>query len=150
MEADSVQNGSKLSRKFARFVGQPQDPSMLRRMLFLFALVGCVWACASIEVRGKTPVGHALVWWKAHDFFAEKRDKPMKKRDPARPMQMPEAPRVEKEATAKRVALLERAAKAIERDDGNPGAKTSLGEKTTTSEKKALDELVSSRVPRRR
>lgn len=128
-------------------------------MIVLGLMVGAVWGAASVELKGKTPIGHALAWWKKQDFLASWTDKkpakpaqkkPAKKREAAKPIvKEPTAP-VEKEATAKRVALLERAAQAIERDDGNPGAKTEIDEKPSASEKKALDELLTSRVPRGR
>lgn len=128
-------------------------------MIVLGLMIGAVWVAASVELKGKTPIGHGLAWWKKQDFIASWFDqkpakpapkKPVKKREAVKPIvKEPSAP-VEKEATAKRVALLERASRAIERDDGNPGAKTEIDDAPSASEKKALDELLTSRVPRGR
>lgn len=134
-------------------------------MVFLSLMIGLCWVAASYEISGKTPIGHGLAWWKkekplarlyasVEGLFADDdkpAKKPSKKKETARPAQNKPAPEPqEKEATAKRVALLEKAAQAIERDAGNPGAKTSVGEKPSSKDKKALDELLTSRLPRGR
>ena len=139
---------------------------VLRWMLFLSLVVGAAWVSASVEIAGKTPFGHARAWWKKQDFarelrtwldFGEEKPKTPKKPKPKpkeREAERAPAPApVEREATARRVAMLEKAAAAIERDEGNPGkpvARTTVGEKPSAEDKKALDELVSSRVPRKR
>jgi hypothetical protein len=122
-------------------------------MIVLSVLVGLCWVASSYEIEGKTPIGHGLTWWKKQQFFADKtkpQKKQPKKKETARPTIKPAPQPQEKEATAKRVALLEKAAQAIERDAGNPGAKTSVGEKPSSKDKKALDELLTSRLPRGR
>jgi hypothetical protein len=118
---------------------------MLRLMLVLSVLVGAVWVSAAVEIRGKTPVGHALSWWKKQSFFAAKKERPKRKVDKKEAVRPAPKP-VEKEATRKRVAILEKAAESLSVTPDPAVKKTKVGEKPSASEKKALDELVTSHL----
>lgn len=162
----------------------------LRWALYLGVAAGLVWAATHLKLGSRTPAQHATSWvskqrpvraalsWVEQRYdawFGEPPPaKPKKAKDartkPARAAAAPPAKATEEPATARRVALLEDAARATVKPEPAPvlsargavkpvraapapkrGApqKTRVDESLSTREKKALDDLVTSRVSAR-
>jgi hypothetical protein len=119
----------------------------LLRWAIVLALFGALgWFSFSVKLGHRTFAGH-LERWMARHAGARRNGAPAK----ARPTLGAKAGR-EEPATRKRVELLESAARAASvEEDPEPAAprKTRIDERLSSDRKKALDDLVSSRVTRR-
>jgi hypothetical protein len=146
----------------------------MRRVVWLALLFGflvaAAWASAAVEYQGRTPIGHLIVWskashpWETAMRWIEKRYDSLFAPEPpaakskgrsktATPIRAPQPKQepLDTVATAKRVALLESAAAEVEAPAQNAKpARVRLDERLSSSDKKALDQILSTRVTRDR
>ncbi len=136
---------------------------LFRYLVVMGALIGLVWCAVSVEFAGKTPYGHLRVWGKqpwvlsaskwvrdfaedAHAWWDKWRaslDEPAVAEAP--PNRAVEAPAPENRKPA-RLRRLRRAAKALKPADRGQGRAGRVEERLSLEQKKALDELVTTRL----
>ncbi len=126
------------------------------RWMLAFALVLAIgWFAFAVKVGHRTLAGHVGRWVERlvasrHPVVHPRKGQPL-----ANPAVRAD-PTVQKEATKKRVELLESAARAAAADDDegraqrNTAPRTRIEERISPDHKKALDDLVTSRVTRSR
>ena len=128
--------------------------TLIRYLLFFGVLVGLAFAVVSVEIGGQTIYRRYhmnALWPKASSWFEStwaSWKKPEKKKSPAKRS----TPKAKPSARAKeRVAILKRAGRAAspEVKPLPPKRKTRVDPPISPRQKKALDELVTSRVGRR-
>jgi hypothetical protein len=127
------------------------------RFALAFALILAIgWFAFAVKVGHRSIAGHVGRW--VERIVASRH--PTVKHEQARPLANPAVradPTVQREATKKRVELLESAARAAATEDDddvraqrNTAPRTRTDEHLSPDHKKALDDLVTSRVTRSR